>query len=42
MNKSSEIEVKHEKEIGSIVQQFLYRLPKKNHEALLPVGETIY
>jgi uncharacterized protein YbaA (DUF1428 family) len=33
MSKSNEIEVKHEKEIGSIVQQFLYRLPKKNHEA---------
>jgi uncharacterized protein YbaA (DUF1428 family) len=35
MSKSSEIEMKHEKEIGSIVQQFLYRLPKKNHEAML-------
>jgi uncharacterized protein YbaA (DUF1428 family) len=35
MSKSNEIEVKHEKEIGSIVQQFLYRLPKKNHEAMI-------
>ena len=35
MGKSSETEMKHEKEIGSIVQQFLYRLPKKNHEAML-------
>ena len=35
MSKSSEIEIKHEKEIGSIVQQFLYRLPKKNHEAMI-------
>jgi hypothetical protein len=29
MSKSSEIEMKHEKEIGNIVQQFIYRLPKK-------------
>jgi uncharacterized protein YbaA (DUF1428 family) len=35
MNKSSEIEVKYGKEIGGIVQQFLYRLPKKNHEAMI-------
>lgn len=35
MSKSSELEMKHEEEIGSIVQQFLYRLPKKNHEAMI-------
>ncbi|MDQ3839522.1 MAG: DUF1428 family protein [Thermoproteota archaeon] len=35
MSKSSEVEIKNEKEIGSIVQQFLYRLPKKNHQAML-------
>jgi hypothetical protein len=23
------------KEIGSIVQQFIYRLPKKNHDAMM-------
>jgi hypothetical protein len=35
MSKSSEMEVKHGKEIGGIVHQFLYRLPKKNHEAMI-------
>ena len=35
MSKPSEIEMEQEKEIGSIVQQFIYRLPKKNHEAMI-------
>ena len=35
MGKSSETEMEHEREVGSIVQQFLYRLPKKNHEAMI-------
>jgi hypothetical protein len=35
MGKSSETEMEHEREVGSIVQQFLYRLPKKNHDAMI-------
>ena len=35
MSKPSEMEMEQEKEIGSIVQQFIYRLPKKNHEAMI-------
>jgi uncharacterized protein YbaA (DUF1428 family) len=35
MGKSSEIEMEHEREVRSIVQQFLYRLPKKNHDAMI-------
>ena len=35
MGKSSETEMEHKSEVGSIVQQFLYRLPKKNHEAMI-------
>jgi uncharacterized protein YbaA (DUF1428 family) len=35
MNKSNGTEMEQEKEIGNIVQQFIYRLPKKNHEAMV-------
>ena len=35
MGKSSETEMEHKREVGSIVQQFLYRLPKKNHETMI-------
>jgi hypothetical protein len=36
MSKPSQIETEQGKEIGgSIVQQFIYRLPKKNHEAMI-------
>ena len=37
MSKPSEMEMEmeQEKKIGSIVQQFIYRLPKKNHEAMI-------
>jgi uncharacterized protein YbaA (DUF1428 family) len=36
MSKPSQTETEQEKEIGgSIVQQFIYRLPKKNHEAMI-------
>jgi uncharacterized protein YbaA (DUF1428 family) len=35
MSKSNEVEIKNEMEIGNIVQQFLYRLPKKNHQAMI-------
>jgi uncharacterized protein YbaA (DUF1428 family) len=36
MSKPSQTEMEQEKEIrGSIVQQFIYRLPKKNHEAMI-------
>jgi hypothetical protein len=33
MSKSNITEM--EQELGSIVQQFIYRLPKKNHEAMV-------
>lgn len=39
MGKSSETEMEHKREVGSIVQQFLYRLPKKNHEAMIQLEE---
>ena len=35
MSKSNVTEIREEKEIGSIVQQFIYRLPKKNHDAMV-------
>ena len=35
MSKSKVTEIKEEEEIGSIVQQFIYRLPKKNHDAMV-------
>jgi uncharacterized protein YbaA (DUF1428 family) len=35
MSKSNGIEMEQEKEIGSIVQQFTYRLPQKNHDAMV-------
>jgi uncharacterized protein YbaA (DUF1428 family) len=35
MSKSNVTEIKEEEEIGSIVQQFIYRLPKKNHDAMV-------
>lgn len=35
MSKPSQTEMEQEKETGSIVQQFIYRLPKKNHEAMI-------
>jgi uncharacterized protein YbaA (DUF1428 family) len=35
MSKSNETEMEQEKQIGSIVQQFIYRLPKKNHDAMM-------
>jgi hypothetical protein len=35
MSKSNGMEMEQEKEIGSIVQQFIYRLPKKNHDAMM-------
>lgn len=34
MNKSNVTEIQ-EQDVGSIVQQFIYRLPKKNHEAMV-------
>ena len=39
MGKSSETEMEHKREVGSIVQQFLYQLPKKNHEAMIQLEE---
>ena len=35
MSKSSEMEIEHKEEIGNVVQQFIYRVPKKNHEAMV-------
>ena len=35
MSKSNVTELEEENELGSIVQQFIYRLPKKNHEAMV-------
>jgi len=35
MSKPSQTEMEQEKEIGSIVQQFIYRLPKRNHKAMI-------
>ena len=35
MSKSKVTEINEEEEIGSIVQQFIYRLPKKNHDAMV-------
>jgi uncharacterized protein YbaA (DUF1428 family) len=34
MSKSNVTEIQ-EQDVGSIVQQFIYRLPKKNHEAMV-------
>lgn len=39
MIKSNETEMEQEKEIGSIVQQFICRLPKKNHDAMLQIAK---
>ena len=39
MGISSETEMEHKREVGSIVQKFLYRLPKKNHEAMIQLEE---
>jgi uncharacterized protein YbaA (DUF1428 family) len=35
MSKPSQTEMEQGKQMGSIVQQFIYRLPKKNHEAMI-------
>ena len=35
MSKSNVTELEEEQELGSIVQQFIYRLPKKNHQAMV-------
>jgi uncharacterized protein YbaA (DUF1428 family) len=39
MIKSNETEMEQEKESGSIVQQFICRLPKKNHDAMLQIAK---
>jgi uncharacterized protein YbaA (DUF1428 family) len=42
MSKPSQTEMEQEKEIGrSIVQQFIYRLPKKNHEAMIQLEKQL-
>jgi uncharacterized protein YbaA (DUF1428 family) len=35
MSKSNVTELEEEQELGRIVQQFIYRLPKKNHHAMV-------
>jgi uncharacterized protein YbaA (DUF1428 family) len=37
MSKSNVTEIGEEKEIGNIVQQFICRLPKKNHDAMMQI-----
>jgi uncharacterized protein YbaA (DUF1428 family) len=39
MSKSDATEMEQEKEIGSIVQQFICLLPKKNHDAMLQIAK---
>jgi hypothetical protein len=33
------MEIEEEKEIGSIVQQFICRVPKKNRDAMLQIAK---
>jgi hypothetical protein len=35
MGKSHGMEIEEEKEIQNIVQQFIYQLPKKTHDAMM-------
>jgi uncharacterized protein YbaA (DUF1428 family) len=35
----TEVEKEKEKEIGNIVQQFICRLPKKNHDAMMQIAK---
>jgi hypothetical protein len=37
MSKSNGMEIGEERDIGSIVQQFICRLPKKNRDAMVQV-----
>jgi hypothetical protein len=37
MSKSNGMEIEEERDIGSIVQQFICRLPKKNRDAMVQV-----
>ena len=39
MSKSNSTEIKEQEEIGSIVQQFICRVPKKNHDAMLQIAK---
>jgi uncharacterized protein YbaA (DUF1428 family) len=39
MSKSKVTEIEEEKEIGNIVQQFICRLPKKNHDAMMQIAK---
>jgi uncharacterized protein YbaA (DUF1428 family) len=39
MSKSNATEIKEQEEVGSIVQQFICRLPKKNHDAMLQIAK---
>jgi uncharacterized protein YbaA (DUF1428 family) len=41
MNKSNILEKEQEKEIGSHVQVFIYRVPKKNHDAIVQLNKQI-
>ena len=39
MSKSNVTEIEEEKEIGNIVQPFICRLPKKNHDAMMQIAK---
>jgi uncharacterized protein YbaA (DUF1428 family) len=39
MSKSNLTEIEEAKEIGNIVQQFICRLPKKNHDAMMQIAK---
>ena len=39
MDKSNETEINEEKEIRSPVHLFVYRIPKKNHDAMVQMGK---
>jgi hypothetical protein len=41
MSKSNGTEMEQEKEIGSIVQQLIYRLPKNNHDAMVQLEKQL-
>jgi uncharacterized protein YbaA (DUF1428 family) len=41
MSKSNVTERNEEKEIGSLLQLFVWRLPKKNHDAMVQFGKQV-
>jgi uncharacterized protein YbaA (DUF1428 family) len=41
MSKSEATEIDEEKEIGSQLQLFIYRIPKKNHDVMVKFGKQV-